>query len=67
MLEKISVEIGLIKSKTAVAILSCTVHIGNVRAKTKIIKIIRVQEKQVAIDHGRDWKGKETCTEKPTI
>ena len=54
-----AVGIGLIKPKTAVATLAYKLHIGNVRVKIKIGKIIRYQEEAVEIKHRRDWKGKE--------
>ena len=41
---KSAVEIGLVKPKTVIAILACKLYVGNVRAKTKIGKIIRMQD-----------------------
>ena len=64
---KNAVGIGLIKPKISLATLSCKLCIGNIRAKTKKGKIIGIQEGSVSIEHGRRWKGKEICTEKPTI
>ena len=55
---KNAVGIGLIKPKTAIATLSYKIHIRNIGVKTKIGKIIRIQEESVKIEHVRDWKGK---------
>ena len=62
---KSAVGIGLIKPKTVIAILACKLNVGNVRAKTKIGKIIRMQEESLIIEHGRVWKGVESYTKKP--
>ena len=62
---KSAVGIGLVKPKTVIAILACKLHVGNVRAKTKIGKIIRMQEESLMIEHGRVWKGVESYTKKP--
>ena len=63
---KNAVVIGLIKPKTAIATLYCKLCIGNARAKIKIRKIIRHQEEEVKIEHGRVWKGKNLSSDKPT-
>jgi len=62
---KSAVGIGLMKPKTVIAILACKLCVGNVRAKTKIGKIVRMQEESLMIEHGRVWKGVESCTKKP--
>ena len=40
-------------------------HVGNVRVKTKIVKIIRTQEESLIIEHGRLWKGVASFTKNP--
>ena len=45
--------IGLIKPKTAIAMLACKLYIGNKRAKSKLAKLIRINKELVAIEYGR--------------
>ena len=62
---KSAVGIGLTKPKTAVTMLSCKRCIGNVRAKTKIGKMLIIQQEALTIEHGRVHKGCNSCTNKP--
>ena len=54
-----AVGIGLIKLKAAVAMLACKPCIGNLRANTKMFKIMKIQEEALVIEYGKNWKGKE--------
>ena len=51
---KNAVEAGLIKPKTETATLAHEMCIENVRANTKIYKIIKMQEESLTIEHGKN-------------
>ena len=36
-----------------IAVLACKLYIGNKRAKSKLAKLIRINEESVAMEHGR--------------
>ena len=45
--------------------LACKLYVGNVREKTKIKKMLKIQEEALTMEHGREWKGNESYTNKP--
>ena len=53
------------KPKTAVAMLACKLHIDNARAKTRIGKMLKTQDKALTVEHERVWKGCDSLTNKP--
>ena len=62
-----SAVIGLIKPKTALAMLERKLYVGNLRENDNTCKIITMQEEVLIIEYGRNWKGKERMTNKPSM
>ena len=48
--------IGLIKLKTAIAMLVHKLYIGNIRVNSKIAKLIKINKEALTIEHSRGGK-----------
>ena len=60
--------IGLIKPETIIAILACKLYIGNVRAETRIRKLIKYNEQIKIVEYSEVDHGdvKERLSKNPT-